>query len=50
MHFNLVRKGLVKRPQDWPWPRHSNFALGKEEITRCRMQIDYVRLPEAYGG
>ncbi len=25
-----------------------NFALDKEQIKSCRMQIDYVHLPELY--
>ncbi len=50
MHLNPVRKGFVKRPEEWPWSSYNNFALDKEEIKRCRMQIDYVHLPGSYRG
>ena len=50
MHFNPVRRGLVQRPDDWPWSSYDNFGLGKEEITHCRIRIVYVRLPESYRG
>ncbi len=49
MHLNPVRKGFVKRPEEWPWSSYNNFALDKEEIKRCRMQIDYVHLPGSSG-
>ena len=48
MHLNPVRKGLVKRPEEWPWSSYNNVALDKEQVIRCRMQIDYVHLPESY--
>jgi hypothetical protein len=48
MHMNPVRKGLVKRPQDWRWSSYNNFALDKATIAACPIQIDYVRLPEGY--
>ena len=50
MHMNPVRKGLVRRAQDWPWSSCNNFGLDKEKIKHCRMQIDYVHLVEAYRG
>ena len=50
MHFNPVRKGLVKRPQDWRWSSYNNFALDKATVAACPIQIDYVRLPEGYRG
>lgn len=50
MHMNPVRKGLVKRPQDWRWSSYNNFALDKATVAACPIQIDYVRLPEGYGG
>ena len=48
MHMNPVRKGLVKRPQDWRWSSYDNFALDKATVAVCPIQIDYVRLPEGY--
>jgi hypothetical protein len=48
MHLNPVRKGLVKRPEEWRWSSYNNFALDKEQVARCPMQIDYVHLPESY--
>jgi len=50
MHRNPVRKGLVRRPQDWPWSSYNNFGLNKQKIKHCPMQIDYVDLPESYRG
>lgn len=50
MHLNPVRKGLVKRPDDWTWSSYNNFALDKERIERCPLRIDYVHLPESYRG
>jgi putative transposase len=48
MHLNPVRKGLVKRPEDWRWSSYSNFALDKATVVACPIQIDYVRLPLGY--
>ena len=48
MHLNPVRKGLVKRPEDWRWSSCNNFALDKGTVGECPMQIDYVQLPEQY--
>jgi len=47
MHLNLVRRAFVQRPGDWPWSSYPNFALDKKQIKCCRMQIDYVHLPES---
>ena len=48
MHLNPVRKGLVRRAQDWSWSSYNNYGLDKEKIKHCGMQIDYVHLPESY--
>jgi putative transposase len=49
MHLNPpVRKGLVKRPEDWRWSSYQNFALDRGRIAACPIQIDYVRLPLGY--
>lgn len=45
MHLNPVRKGLVKRPEDWRWSSYDNFALEKPRVAACPIQIDYVRMP-----
>jgi hypothetical protein len=42
------RYPLVKRPQDWRWSSYNNFAVDKTVVAGCPIQIDYVRLPEAY--
>ena len=48
MHFNPVKKGLVERPEEWPWSSYDNFALDNARMAVCRIQIDYVQLPEDY--
>ena len=48
MHLNPVR--LVTQPEGWRWSSYNNFALDKEEVSRCPIQIDYVRLPLGYRG
>ncbi len=50
MHFNPVRKGLVSKPEEWQWSSYNNFALDKERVSRCPIQIDYIRLPLGYRG
>jgi putative transposase len=46
MHLNPVRKGLVKRPQDWRWSSYNNYSLGKSQVAECPIQIDYLRIAE----
>ena len=48
MHLNPVKKGLVKREEDWRWSSYNNFALDKTTAAACPIQIDYVRLPLGY--
>jgi len=48
MHVNPVKKGLVKRREDWRWSSYNNFALDKATVAACPIQIDYVRLPLGY--
>jgi putative transposase len=48
MHLNPVKKGLVKRREDWRWSSYNNFALDQATVTACPIQIDYVRLPLGY--
>ena len=50
MHLSPVRKGLVSEPEEWRWSSYNNCALDKERVRCCPIQIDYVRLPEAYHG
>ena len=50
MHLNPVRKGLARRPEDWRWSSYNNYALEKEQVSRCPIPIDYVRLPLGYHG
>ncbi|HEV2495393.1 MAG TPA: transposase [Terriglobia bacterium] len=45
LHLNPVRKGLVKRPEDWRWSSYNNFTLDKERVAACPLLIDYVRMP-----
>ena len=49
-HLNPVRKGLVKRPEEWAWSSYNDYALDREEVSRCRVRIDYVDLPPSYRG
>jgi len=48
MHLNPVKKGLVERPEEWPWSSCNNFGLDKGRVVACRIQIDYVQLSEDY--
>ena len=50
MHMNPVRKGLVAKPEDWPWSSYNNFALDHTLVAGCPIQVDYVQLPEGYRG
>jgi len=47
-HLNPVKKGLVRRPEDWRWSSFNNFALDKAMVAACPIQIDYVRLLLGY--
>ena len=50
MHGNPVRRGLVKRPEDWRWSSYNNFALDRATVAACPIEIDDVRLPYGYRG
>ena len=50
MHDNPVRKGFVKKPEDWRWSSFRNFSLSAAERAASPIQIDYVELPESYRG
>ena len=32
MHFNPVKRGLVRRPQDWPWSSYQFYAGGAQPL------------------
>ena len=44
MHLNPVRKGLVKRREDWEWSSYNNYSLDRARGTNCPIQVDYIRL------
>ena len=50
MHLNPVRQGFVERLEEWPWSSARNFAVDKEQIKHCRLQVDYIDFPESYRG
>jgi hypothetical protein len=41
MHWNPVEKGLVTKPEDWPWSSFRCFGAGGD----IRLQIDPLQLP-----
>jgi hypothetical protein len=47
IHLNPVRRGLVKRPEDWKWSSLREFAgvSGEEQEIHCGLRIDCVPLP-----
>ncbi len=47
IHMNPVRRGLVRRPEDWRWssyPEYAGVSAGEQE-KRCGLVIDRVLLP-----
>ena len=48
LHLNPVKKGLVKRREDWRWSSHNNLALDKATVAACPIQVGYVQLPLGY--
>ena len=50
MHLNPVKRELVAKPEEWRWSSYNNFALDKEDVRLCPIQVDYVRLPVGYRG
>ncbi len=50
MHLNPVRKGMVEKPEDWRWSSYHDFALDKQRVADCPIQVDYVHLSESYRG
>ncbi len=47
IHLNPVRRGLVKRPEQWKWSSFPEYAGvdAAKQATRCGLSIDRVRLP-----
>jgi len=47
IHLNPVRRGLVKRAEEWKWSSVQEYAgvSGEEQERRCGLRIDRVRLP-----
>ncbi len=47
IHLNPVRRGLVKRPEQWKWSSFPEYAGidPAEQESRCGLTIDRVRLP-----
>ena len=50
MHLKRLRKGLVKRREDWRWSSYNNFAPDKGDRSYLRDLIDGARLPLGYRG
>jgi hypothetical protein len=47
LYLNPVKRGLVKRPEDWKWssiPEYAGVEAAEEE-GRCGLTIDRVGLP-----
>jgi REP element-mobilizing transposase RayT len=47
IHLNPVRRGLVKRAEDWKWSSVHEYRgmSAEEQERRCGLRIDRVRLP-----
>jgi hypothetical protein len=47
IHWNPVRRGLVRRAEDWKWSSVHEYTGvgGEEQEQRCGLRIDRVRLP-----
>jgi len=47
IHWNPVRRGLVKTVEEWKWSSVHEYARvrGEEQERRCGLRIDRVRLP-----
>jgi putative transposase len=47
IHLNPVRRGLVKRAEDWKWSSVHEYSgmSAEEQERRCGLRIDRVRLP-----
>ncbi len=47
IHLNPVRRGLVKKPEDWKWSSMPEYAgiSGEDQERFCGLRIDRVPLP-----
>ena len=47
IHLNPVRRALVGDTRDWKWSSVHEYAgvSGEEQVRRCGLRIDRVRLP-----
>jgi REP-associated tyrosine transposase len=47
IHWNPVKAGLVRQPQDWRWSSFNEYAgmSAEEQKRRCGLTIDRVSLP-----
>jgi putative transposase len=47
IHLNPVRRGLVRKPEDWVWSSAAEYAgvPAEEQQRRCGLVVDRVRLP-----
>jgi len=47
IHWNPVRRGFVKRAEEWKWSSIHEYAglRGEEQERRCGLRIDRVHLP-----
>jgi hypothetical protein len=47
INLNPVRRGLVKRAEDWKWSSEREYAgiSGEEQERHCGLRIDRLRLP-----
>jgi putative transposase len=47
IHLNPVRRGLVKKAEEWKWSSMAEYAgvSGEEQERRCGLRIDRVPLP-----
>jgi hypothetical protein len=48
MHLNPVRRGLVRKPEQWRWSSYNNFSLDQATVRACAIQADYVSVSEQY--
>jgi len=47
IHLNPVKRGMVKRPEEWKWSSFPEYAGGNtaEQKRQCGLTIDRVRFP-----
>lgn len=49
MHRNPVKRGLVERPEDWPWSSFRHYASGAESVVEIELRWT-ARMRERLGG